>query len=93
MNKYDLLLDYSDPEEVINKGRQLGYQIYISTRKNKKYQVLRPDGKFVHFGLLPYEDYSFHHDDARRNRFRNRNWRWADADPFSPAYLSYWLLW
>ena len=93
MNKYELLLDYSNPQEVINKGRQMGYNVYISTRKNKKYQIERPDGKFIHFGLIPYEDFTFHHDERRRQLFRNRNRKWANADPFSPAYLSYNLLW
>ena len=93
MSKYNLLINYSNPEEIIRKGQQMGYNIYISTRKNKKYQVERPDGKFVHFGLLPYQDYSYHKNTLRRNRFRNRNWRWATADPYSPAFLSYWLLW
>lgn len=93
MNKYNLLMDYSNPHEVLEKGFRMGYQIHISTRKNKKYQVLRPDGKWTHFGLIPYEDYTLHHDEQRRNSFRNRNHRWADADPFSPAFLSYHLLW
>lgn len=93
MSKYNILSIYSNPSEVIRKGHQMGYDIYISTRKNKKYQVLRPDGKFIHFGLIPYEDYTFHKNNIRRDRFRNRNRRWANADPYSPAFLSYHLLW
>jgi hypothetical protein len=93
MNKYDLLLNYSNPQEVINKGRKMGYNVYISTRKNKKYQVERPDGKFVHFGLIPYQDFTFTHDERKRQLFINRNKKWANADPYSPAYLSYNLLW
>ena len=29
----------------------------------------------------------------RRQNFRNRNRRWADTEKYSPAHLSYYLLW
>jgi hypothetical protein len=94
MNKYEQLLHVSDPDEVIKRGRALGLQVFISTRKNKKYQVYNPHtDKWVSFGFLPYEDYTYHKDEVRRDRFRNRNRKWADAEPYTPAYLSYYLLW
>lgn len=90
MNK---LIGYSDPREVLKKGKKLGYKISVSTRKDKKYQVKTPDGKMVHFGASNYQDFSHHQDEKRRQSFLKRNWRWATQDPYSPAYLSYWLLW
>ena len=33
-----------------------------------------------YIGSLLYEDYTKHKDKKRRDSFRNRNRRWADAD-------------
>lgn len=82
-----------NPDEVFWKANQMGYTIDLSNRKNKKYKVLTPDDKWVHFGDKRYEDYTYHHNEERRNQFRKRNWKWATAKPYSPAFLSYWLLW
>jgi hypothetical protein len=84
---------YSDPDIVAQKAQQLGLNpVHESSRKDKKYMVF--DGhKMVHFGQIPYEDYTKHGDKARRDRFRKRNHRWANAPKYSPAFLSYTLLW
>jgi hypothetical protein len=66
--------------------------IYFSTRKNKRYMV-EHDGKWVHFGHPDYENFTDHGDLERRRLFRARNWRWKDAPLYSPASLSYYLLW
>ena len=56
--------------------------------------MIRDDeGHVKHFGLMGYQDYTFHRDKVRRNNFRNRNKGWKDAPEYSPAFLSYWLLW
>ena len=34
--------------------------VLLSTRKNKKYMVINPDGKMVHFGQKGYADYIQH---------------------------------
>ena len=91
--KYDDLLNVSNPNEVFQHATDLGFYIDLSTRKNKKYMIQRPDGKWIHFGDLRYEDYTYHKDDKRRKSFLFRNWRWASADKYSPAYLSFILLW
>jgi hypothetical protein len=85
--------DFSNPEKVFKKAHKLGIEeIDLSNRKNKKYKVY--DGtKWIHFGQLGYEDYSKHRDKRRRDLFRTRNARWADAPKMSPAWLSYYLLW
>ncbi len=36
-----------------------------STRKGKKYMV-EIDSKTIHFGAKGYEDYTIHHDEARK---------------------------
>jgi hypothetical protein len=86
------IYDYSNPDTVLKKARNMGLEIEVSTRKDKKYMVY--DGKkWIHFGQMGYEDYSKHKDKHRRDLFRTRNHKWADAEPFSPAFLSYFLLW
>ena len=92
-SKIDELRLYSDPEIVAQKAQQLGLNpVHESSRKDKKYMVF--DGRtMVHFGQMGYEDYSLHGDKARRDRFRKRNQRWENAPRYSPAFLSYTLLW
>ena len=93
MNKFNELKQYSNPEYVMNKAQQLGLNpVYPSSQKKHKYMVF--DGhKMIHFGLLPYQDYTYHHDEKRRDRFRKRNHRWANAPKYSAAFLSWNLLW
>ena len=56
--------------------------------------VLDPNtNKMVHFGQMGYEDYTKHHDENRRQLFRKRNHKWATAEKYSPAWLSYYLTW
>jgi hypothetical protein len=93
MNKYIELKKISNPDIVFKHAMDLGYKIDISSRKDKKYMILRPDGKLVHFGQMGYMDWTKHQDEKRRMNFLKRNWRWASANKYSPAYLSYYLLW
>lgn len=88
---------YSNPKQVLKQAKKyIGKDVIIqqSTRKDKKYMILNPQtNKWIHFGQMGFEDYTQHKDLARRHRFRLRNARWKDAPMFSPAFLSYWLLW
>jgi hypothetical protein len=91
-----MLEDYSNPKIVYKKAREIygpGVQIEPSTRKSKKYMLLKPDGKWVHFGYYGMEDYTKHKDENRRDAFRSRNRKWAHQHKYSSAYLSYYLLW
>lgn len=97
-DKYEELLEYSNPEKV---GRNLqrylpGSKLYISTRKNKKYMVKKPDGTWSHFGQMKFQDYTKHKDDIRRINYLQRatnihgNWK---NDIYSPNNMSIHLLW
>jgi IS4 transposase len=91
------LVKISSPKEVYKKFLEFRYDkytnIYVSTRKDKKYMVIHPiTNKKIHFGST-MQDYTKHKDDIRKNAFLKRNAKWANADKFSPAYLSYNLLW
>lgn len=95
MKHYDIF-NYSNPHKVQkNANKYLGKNIdvYLSTRKDKKYMIERPDGKWIHFGAYPYEDFTKHNDEKRRELFRKRNAKWKTSPIWSPAYLAYWLLW
>lgn len=93
MDKYNELLKYSNPEEVFNKAIQLGYNIKISTRNNKKYMIESPLGYWVHFGQMGFEDASKHKDLDRINNYKKRNWRQANKNKFCSDFLNYTLLW
>lgn len=96
MTKREELMKYSNPAKVRKNARFFfgeDIKIRISTRKNKKYMIEDPDGKWVHFGAWGMEDYTLHRDKDRLRAFRSRNRAWRDAPTYSPRYLSYWLLW
>jgi hypothetical protein len=67
--------------------------LYESTRKDKKFMVISPEGKRIHFGQKGYQDWHSHKDPIRRANFRNRNAKWKNAQKWTPAHLAYWVLW
>lgn len=97
MDKIKKIEKYSNPKVVFLKAMRIygkDVKLQISTRKDKKYMILNPENnKWVHFGQIGYEDYTKHKDEERRNKFINRNKRWANAQKYSPAYMSYYILW
>ena len=70
--------------------------ILPSTRKNKKFMVLNPDNKYVHFGDNRYEDFTQHKDKDRQQKYLNRSSKikgnWKD-NKYSPNNLSINILW
>ncbi len=71
-----------------------------STRAEKKLMLIRPDGRIVHFGLrgsLTYVEGASRAKRAayraRHSAIRVRDGRRAVDVPYSPAHLSYRLLW
>ena len=94
--KYEDLVLISDPYTVNSKFKKIypcDSDIKISTRENKKYIIYDPNiKKWFHFGST-MSDWTRHGDTKRRLKFKTRNRRWADADIYTPAYASYYLLW
>lgn len=78
-----------------NIDRTNGASLYVSTRKNKKYMLFN-GCKTVHFGQLPYEDYTKHRNKTRRQNYLTRatniKGKWK-TDPYSPNNLAIHLLW
>ena len=90
------ICEVSNPEIVLKQLKKYygdDVDLYFSSSKNKKYMVFDEEGKKVHFGDLLYPDYTKHKDKQRRDNFRNRNKKWKDADKYTPAHLSFYLLW
>jgi hypothetical protein len=99
--KYNELKNYSNPTIVKKKAVELfgkNVKLAVSTRKQNKYMIQRPDGKWVHFGSWnpPMEDYTFHKNEVRRRNYLARSkgikGDWA-KNPYSPNSLSVSLLW
>ena len=93
LTKLDQLREYSDPEFVMKKAQELGYNpVHESSKKDKKYMVF--DGhKMIHFGQMFATDWTRHLNDKRRMNFRKRYWRWEFTPKYSASNLSYTLLW
>lgn len=105
--KLQELRKYSDPAEVAKIGKRYGLDVFVSSRKDKKYMVKIGDKnkslgcsgidalacKVIHFGQMNYEDYTKHKDVKRRDLFRKRNHKWASSPKDSASYLSFYLLW
>lgn len=94
----ELLRQKSNPERVqhnLNSYFGKPTDLYVSTRKNKKYMIRTSTG-WVHFGDTRYADYTKHQDEARRYAYIQRainirgNWK---ADPYSANNLSLHVLW
>jgi 2-phospho-L-lactate transferase/gluconeogenesis factor (CofD/UPF0052 family) len=96
MLKSEIVKELSDPKEAQRRAKKyLGKdaKLYFSTRKDKKYMIQDPDGKWVHFGQIGYEDATKHKNQKRIDAFKKRNKKWATSRKWSASFLSYWILW
>lgn len=67
-----------------------------SPRKGKKMRATFSDGTMVDFGAEGMQDYTIHHDDARKKRFLSRFAKLIEKEkhnPKSPMTLSTMILW
>ena len=67
-----------------------------STRANKRYMGHFDDGFITHFGDPNYQNYTDHKDEKRKNAYIRRHINEAhlwESMPYSPAALSYYILW
>ena len=81
-----------------NAKSYLGNDVIIlpSTRKNKKFMIMNPENKYVHFGDKRYEDFTqYENKDRKQNYFKRSsnikgNWK---NNKYSPNNLSMNILW
>ena len=100
ISEYDEINKYSNPKKVQEKAKKYlgeGAIIYRSAKKDKKYMIYNPNTKkWVHFGQIPYEDFTKHQDPKRRENYLKRtanmrgNWK---NDKYSANNLSREILW
>jgi hypothetical protein len=98
--KLIILLNNSKPKKVINNAKKYfnnpDIKIYLSNKKNKKYMLLSPDNKWVHFGQIDMQDFTYHNDLLRRENYLKRangiKGKWRE-NPYSPNNLAINLLW
>jgi len=70
------------------------YRLHTSPLKDKKYLVITPKGKKIHFGAQGYDDFTTHKDEKRKNSYIKRhkkNEDWTDLN--TAGAWSRWLLW
>lgn len=82
------------PSRSISSNVSNVYQLAPSTRSAKKWMIITPSGKTVHFGAAGYEDYTIHHDPKRRQSYIKRHQVREDwTNPNTSGFWAYWLLW
>ena len=99
-NKKIELIKVSDPEEVqvkLSKWLNQNTLLLVSPIKYKKYRVYdTKNDKYVDFGDIRHEDFTFHKDKLRQKRYlaraTNIKGKWKD-NKFSPNNLSIHSLW
>ena len=72
--------------------------VYIknSDKPDKKYKVIFPDGKEIHFGARGYTDYIISGAKERKNRYLARhkpNQNWTKSGIHTAGFWSRWILW
>lgn len=78
------------------KAKSLGIkgEIKRSSKAGKRFQIILPNGKIIHFGAEGYENYLEHKNEHRKNQFHSR---FASNkgynDPESGLFYSRMLLW
>lgn len=100
-NKLKELLKVSDPNIVIEKAKKYfnnpDINLFISTHKNKKYQIYDPvQNKMIHFGDIRFEDFTKHKNKQRQQAYLKRSTNikgdWS-KNKYSANNLSINLLW
>tara|TARA_R110001606_G_scaffold391628_1_gene559886 strand:+ start:59 stop:256 length:198 start_codon:yes stop_codon:yes gene_type:complete len=49
------------------------FKLTNSTRKNKKYMLITPDNKKIHFGAFGMSDFTLNKDPKRKELYLNRH--------------------
>ena len=93
----DELKKYSNFKTVNDKAQLLyNKEVFLSTRKNKKYMIMNDDKKWIHFGQLGFQDFTKSLDENKRRLYLARatkirgSWK---TNIYSPNMLSIVLLW
>ena len=69
--------------------------IQKSTKPEKKYQATA-NNRTIHFGQKPYEDFTMHRDESRRQNYIKRHGAqqdWSKKNIMTPGFMSRYVLW
>ena len=69
------------------------YKLKLSSRKDKKYMLIDPENKKIHFGSPKHENYTIHGDDKRKSAYITRHKKREKWDQINPGSLSRYVLW
>lgn len=72
------------------------YIVKRSTNKNKKYMVITPSGKTIHYGGSGYSDFTKHKDPERKKRYIDRHKKrenWTKSGINTAGFWARWHLW
>lgn len=97
--KYKELLEVSNPKIVLkNAKKYLGndVELYVSSSKQYKYNILDDRDRKINFGSIKYQDFTKHNDPIKRENYLKRSagikGDWKD-NKYSKNNLSRILLW
>jgi hypothetical protein len=89
--------DVSNPDVVLKRAKgyvEMMSKYILQFIETKGYMIIHPIiGEKIHFGPSLYQDYTIHGDDTRRQMYIKRNHKWKNAEPYTSAHASYFLLW
>ena len=71
------------------------YVLQKSSRVSKKFMIITPENKKIHFGAKNYEDYTIHKNEARKQNYINRhsmNEDWTKKGINTAVFFSRWIL-
>ena len=73
----------------------IGYLLSRSNRPSKKYKIVPSGGigRAVHFGDSNYEDYTIHHNEARKQQYLLRHQGEYETFRHQAGFWARWLLW
>lgn len=76
------------------------YILKKSNNKNKRYKIITPDNKNIHFGSSKHDNYTIHKNTDRKKLYINRHkkleknfWTHSKNNLLRPSYWSRFLLW
>lgn len=81
----------------MGKNKTDSYILKESDRKSKKWEIITPKGKSIHFGGKGYSDFTIHKDLERKEsyiaRHKKNDQNWKKSGINSAGFWSRWLLW
>ena len=74
----------------------MSYTLKRSSNKGKKFMIITPDNKTIHYGASGAEDYLIHKDKERKKRYiarhkKNENWNKSGIN--TAGFWSRWYSW